>query len=357
MIDFEHDRPKTLSDLADLLTPWAIRVAVTLRLPELVDQGVTTVSELAARVSADEVALARLLRLLVCRGVFVESAAGDLALTEVAREMMGGAARKWLDLDGAGGRMETAYSGLLESIRTGEAAYPKTFGCSVWRDFESSPALSESFGSYLAELAGEWGQELAERHDWSGVSKVVDVGGGDGTLISTLLRIHPTMRGVLVDLPATALAARQRLAAAGLVDRCTVVEGSFFERLPDGGDLYVLAQVLHDWPDAEAVAILRRCAEAAGRGGRLLVVERIRSDESPSRAADAAFAAMDLRMLLLFGSLERSADQFARLAAEAGLSLRSRGDVGELGLLEFVVDPVTAERDEARRLSVAAGRT
>ncbi|ASO18897.1 ubiquinone/menaquinone biosynthesis C-methylase UbiE [Actinoalloteichus hoggarensis] len=353
MIDVEHDRPKTLSDLADLLTPWAIRVAATLRLPELVDEGVTTVSELAARVSADEVALTRLLRLLVCRGVFVESSTGILALTDVSREMMGGAARRWLDLDGAGGRMETAYSGLLESIRTGEAAYPKAFGCSVWRDFESSPRLSESFGAYLAELAGEWGPELAERRDWSGVSKVVDVGGGDGTLISTLLRGHPTMCGVLVDLPATALAARQRLAETGVADRATVVEGSFFERLPEGGDLYILAQVLHDWPDTEATAILRRCAEAAGPGGRLLVIERVRADESPDDVVDAALAAMDLRMLLLFGSMERSADEFARLAADAGLSLRTRDRVGELGLLEFVVEPVAVECGRESRLSAA----
>lgn len=355
VIDLEHDRPHTLSDLADLLTPWAIRVAVTLRLPELIDEGLTRVDELADRVSADTVALGRLLRLLACRGVLVESTTGEYALTDISREMMSESARKWLDLDGAGNRLEASYSGLLESIRTGEAAYPKTFGCSVWRDFESSSGLAESFGAYLVELAGRWGPELVERYGWSRVSKVVDVGGGDGTLLGLLLTAHPAMRGVLVDLPATTLAARRRLAAAGVLDRCEVVAGSFFERLPIGGEVYVLAQVLHDWPDAEASAILRRCVEAAGEGGRVLVIERVRCTGRPGQPVDEALAAMDLRMLLLIGSLERSAAQFARLAEDAGLALGSQAVIGEFSLLEFVVRASPARSAKSVRLSVSAG--
>src|SRR5262249_45030198 len=152
---------------------------------------------------------------------------------------------------------------------------------------------------------------------------VIDVGGGAGRLLCALLQAHRALRGTLVELSGAAMRGRDALAAAGVADRGTGVEGSFFDPLPAGGGIYLLAQVIHDWPDADAVKILRRCAEAARPTGRVLLVERLVEAE-PS----ADHARMDLFMLVLFGSGERSLAEFTALANAAGLEITATGPIG-----------------------------
>ena len=171
--------------------------------------------------------------------------------------------------------------------------------------------------------------EIAAGYDWGALGHLVDVGGGNGTLLAAILRHHPTLRGTVFDLPATAEAARTALASAGLADRADVVGGSFFEPLPPGAGGYLLSAIVHDWDDASARTILSRCAEAAGQAGAVFVVEKIGADGASLRTG------MDLRMLLYFGGKERSVDQLAALAAEAGLRLVAVHAAGPMAIVEL----------------------
>jgi hypothetical protein len=135
-------------------------------------------------------------------------------------------------------------------------------------------------------------------------------------MLAAVLEANAGARGTLVDLPETVERGRQNLTARGLADRCAFVGQSFFDPLPTGGDVYVLCRVIHDWDDEQAVTILRRCAEATGDTGRVVLIEGYDSTGDP-----AAFAEMNLRMLVLSGGRERDIDAYTALAADAGLSV------------------------------------
>ncbi|MFB4315265.1 methyltransferase [Actinomadura sp. 21ATH] len=312
-----------LGPLMDLVTPMALRVAATLRLadhlPPAGSGRGTAVEELAERAGADPDALGRLLRHLVHHGVFTEPRPGEFALDRTAallRSDHPAGMRAWLDLDGFGGRMDLAFTELAHTVRTGEPAWERVFGLPFWRYLDANPAIGASFDAAMAANPGHHAA-VADGYDWTAVRHVADIGGGTGSLIAGLLRRNPRLRGTLTDLPETADRARRHLAGLGLAGRCEVVGGSFFDPLPAGADVYLLCRVVHDWDDAAATAILRRCADAAGGTGRVLVVE----EHGSPAGADAAFAEMDLRMLVLAGGRERTIGDYAALAGAAGLRI------------------------------------
>src|SRR6185437_2143341 len=312
---------QTLAPLMDLVTPMALRVVATLRLadfaPDDGDGAGVDVAELASRAGADPDALARMLRHLVCHGVFTEPRPGQFAAGPAAallRSSHPASMRAWLDLDGFGGQMDLAFTGLAHTVRTGEPAWEQVFGQPFWAYLDANPAISASFDAVMAVDAGN--AAVVGGYDWSTVRHVADIGGGTGTLIAEVLRRNPHLRGTLADLPETAARARRYLAGLGLDGRCQVVGQSFFDPLPAGADAYLLSRVIHDWDDAAASTILRRCGEAAGSTGRVLVIESASADGDP-----AAFAEMNLRMLVLAGGRERTIDDYAALAVSAGLQV------------------------------------
>jgi len=310
---------QALGPLIDLMTPMALRVAATLRLADFMpDDGTgegVVLGDLAERAGADPDALARMLRHLVQHGVFTEPRPGQFAANQTAALLRTGQpAAMWLDLDGFGGRMDLAFTGLAHTVRTGEPAWEQVFGQPFWAYLDANPAISASFDATMAVDAGS--AAVADGYDWTTVRHVADIGGGTGTLIAEVLRHNPWLHGTLADLPETAARGRQYLAGLGLDGRCEVVGQSFFDPLPPGADAYLLSRIIHDWDDAAATAILRRCAEAAGSTGRVLVIESHAAGGDP-----AAFAEMNLRMLVLAGGRERTIDDYSALAADAGLQL------------------------------------
>jgi hypothetical protein len=316
---------QALAPLMDLVTPMALRVAATLRLADFMpDDGTgegAILGDLAERAGADPDAVARMLRHLVQHGVFTEPRPGQFAANPTAALLRtGGPAAVWLDLDGFGGRMDLAFTGLAHTVRTGEPAWEQVFGQTFWAYLDANPAISASFDATMAVDAGN--AAVADGYDWTTVRHVADIGGGTGTLIAEVLQRNPQLRGTLADLPETAARARQYLAGLGLDGRCEVVGQSFFDPLPSGADAYLLSRIIHDWDDDAASAILRRCAEAAGSTGRVLLIESAGGDP-------ASFAEMNLRMLVLAGGRERTIDDYSALAAGAGLQVTMVHDITE----------------------------
>lgn len=319
-------------ELADLLTPHAIRVAVTLGLPELLESGVADIEVLASCSGAHVDALRSVVGVLAERGFVRFTAPGTIVATALGRTLLHPHAARAFDLSSAEAQIDRAFAGLEETVRTGRPSYPSVHGQSFWEHLAGDRRLSESFDSYLADHA-VWAPGVAALTTWDGASHVVDVGGGDGAALVAILGAHPHMTGTLVELAGPIGGAARRFADAGLASRTTLVEGSFFDVLPTGGDVYLLAHVLHDWPDAEAVAILGRVADAGA--STVLVVDQV-IDEDRSAFVQAW---SDLRMRVLFGSGERTESQWRRLGVDAGLELAAVHVTELTTVLEFVPRP------------------
>jgi SAM-dependent methyltransferase len=235
-----------------------------------------------------------------------------------------------LDINSAGGRAELAFVELLGTITTGTPAYPHRYGREFWTDLDARPELRRSFDAQMNWRFRVQATQIAERFDWSRFPEILDVGGGDGTVLAAILNAHPDVRGRVLDLPPTATAATGRFAATGLDDRADAVSGSFFDPLPAGAYAYLLSDILHDWDDDHARQILAGCRRAAAPDGTVVVIEPVRG-----QGADTA---MDLFMLMCFGGRERTVDELAVLAADCGLVLHDSTPVAEgRTALEFVI--------------------
>ncbi len=304
--------------LTDLSTPWCVHVVATLRVADHIAAGKTEIGQLAAAAGADRDSLYRVLRHLVSKGLFEEPAPGGFGLNEGARALLEDPIRLGLDLDGIGGRMAHAWGTLLSAVRTGTPAYHEVFGRGFWEDLDAHPEVAASFDA----LMGPAGHGVPDPHvlvnpaDWESVRTVVDVGGGTGWLLAEVLRAHPEIRGTLVDLPRAVARSGEVFRAAGVADRVTAVAQSFFDPLPGGADLYILKSVVHDWPDREATAILKRCAEAARPSGRVVVF---------TGAGPGEEAPPELLMMVLVGGKARTLDEFRAMAHEAGMEVRAVG--------------------------------
>lgn len=324
-----------LRALADLTTPMAVRVAATLRVADHLAAGRRRAADIARVAGADADALDRLMRHLVTIGLLTRdgeeyrtTAIGDRLRTDHS-----GSRRQWLDNGAAIGRGDLSFVDLEHSVRTGRPAYRARYGRSFWADLESDPELARTFDETMGHHVQLDMEGLEHAYDWSRVGHVVDVGGGDGTMATRLLRTHGSLRVTVVDLAGPTEAAARALRREGLTSRAEVVAQSFFDPLPAGADAYLLSAVIHDWDDDDAVAILRRCVEAAGATGTVLVVEAVGvDDETPDTT-------MDLRMLVYVGGRERGLSALTAVALRAGLRLTGVHRLPHgprLALMEFV---------------------
>jgi len=305
--------------LSDLCTPWSVHVVATLRIADHIAAGNTQIDKLAAASGSDADSLLRLLRHLVGKGLFEEPAPGRFALNGLARGLLGPSGRLGLDLDGIGGRMAHAWGSLLAAVRSGAPAYHRVFGRPFWEDLQAHPDVAASFDALMGPAGhGTPDPEVLVTGGWESVRTVVDVGGGTGSLLAEILRTKPSVRGTLVDLPATVARSSQTFQDAGVADRVATVGQSFFDPLPPGADLYLLKNVLGDWPDREALAILRRCADAARPVGRVVVLGGVSPDEPGGPPPE-------LLMMVLVGGKNRSLAQFRELAHAAGLDVQAAG--------------------------------
>ena len=323
--------------LSDLCTPWCVYVVATLRIADHIDSGISRLDDLAAVAGAHAESLGRVLRYLAGKGLFFEPAPGLFALNDAARALLDPGVRLGLNLDGFGGRMARAWSSLLSAVETGAPAYDEVFGRPFWDDLAAHPHIAAGFDALMGPAGhGLPDPDIPLTGGWDSVRTVVDVGGGTGALLAAILRAHPAIHGTLVDLPRTVERSAEILEAAGVAARVTIAGQSFFDPLPAGADLYLLKNVLADWPDREASAILARCAEAAVSSGRIVVLSGV----SPEEPADPA-----LLMMVLVGGKERCLTEFSAMAAAAGLEVVSAKSHGSRFVVECraVTVPISKE--------------
>ncbi|WP_145794737.1 methyltransferase [Kitasatospora atroaurantiaca] len=295
----------------------AIAVAAELGLADQLaaPAGVST-EQLADRTGADHGSLLRLLRYLAGLGV-VTPYGDSYRLTEIGQLLRTDVEHSMHPLARLyGGSFYESFGQLIHAVRTGREAFEHLFGKNHFDHFAEHPELAELFDRAMASSAAMFGP-VVEGVDFSGARVVVDVAGGNGELLSRILRASPHLRGVLLERSHVIAAARGTMAKAGLADRCRFVVGDFTSAVPEGGDVYLLSRVLHDWDDRQCLAILERCAEAMPAGAELLIVERLLpEDDSPSLAV-----AWDVHMMCNVGGRERTADHYRRLLAAAGFDL------------------------------------
>jgi hypothetical protein len=214
---------------------------------------------------------------------------------------------------------QQAAAGLLDAVRHGGTAFEHVYG---ERFFEHLDHHAEHQAAFQGSMAGRAENEAADivaAYDFGALDSIVDVGGGEGVLLEAVVRSTARLSATLVDRPQVVGRARDRLAAAGLAHRCRFVAGDFFTSIPAGAGAYLLSRVLHDWNDVEAGRILAICREAMTDHSRLLIVEAI----LPRWASELPAAIrMDLHMMILLGSRERTEQAFRQLLSDAGFAVR-----------------------------------
>jgi SAM-dependent methyltransferase len=297
--------------------PRAVQLAAELGVADLLADGPRTSDDLARATATDAGALYRLLRALAGVGVFTEVEPGRFGLTEVGDHLRTDnprSLRSWVRFQGL---FNSVYADAMHSLRTGEPTVPAVFGEPLFDYLKSHPEKGAIFNAAMGEHSRLTGPALAAAYDFTGIDRVVDVGGGDGSFLSGVLTAYPHLTGVVYDQPYVAEAAHKRLAAAGLGERCTFVGGDFLQEIPSGGDAYLFKGVVHNWPDDRAVTVLRNCRRAMAPGGRLLLIEWV----VPTGDTFHPSKFLDLAMLFVYGGRERTREEFVKLLASAGLRL------------------------------------
>ena len=314
----------------------ALFVAAKLGIADLLADGPRGSDELARATGTHADALHRVLRFLAGVGLFREVAPGRFALTALGaglRADVPGSVRPialWLSSEATW----QSWGQLLHSVRTGQTAFAHVHGMELFDYLAAHPDAAAVFNAAMTGNTAQSGTAITAAYDFSGIRRLVDVGGGHGLQLATVLRAYPALRGVLFDRPEVVAGAAAVLEEAGVADRCEIVGGDFFAAVPPGGDAYLLRHIIHDWDDARAAAILANCRRALEGPGRLLVVEpRI----APDHREALPVLHLDLQMLVNTGGRERTDEEYRALFAAAGFRLTAvvpLGDAAQFSVFE-----------------------
>jgi hypothetical protein len=309
------------AQLADMIGGyWVSQICGTTARLGLADHlvgGPRTILDLATITSADADGLGRLLRAAATVGLFAELDGDRFELAPLGEQL--------LDGDPAGSLRDRAialtapghwltYGRLLEAVVSGETQAHAALGMDVWDYYASHEEERRHFARTMTSFSAEVSRAVVGAYDVTRFRRVIDVGGSQGVLLSALLSAAPPARGVLFDLPEVIAGAQASLGGNGQADRIEFVGGDFFEGVPDGGDLYVLKSVLHDWDDERAAQILRNVHRASAPGSRLAVIEC----PLPARPGPSHVHLANLLMLVQLGGRERTLAEYDDLLAEAG---------------------------------------
>ena len=302
-----------------LVVARAVYALAELGIADHLKEGPRSSDEIAEATGTHAPSLYRLLRTTAGLGFFTEDSDRRFSLTPLGAALRSdapGYARSSVRTL-AGPIAWGAMGEFLHSLRTGESGVEKAQGMPLFDYLGTEPEQAGRFNETMIGFHGAEPPTVASAYDFSGVARLVDVGGGTGNLLTTILLANPGLRGTLYDLPHVAQEARRQIELKGLSDRCEVTEGSFFESIPPGGDAYILSHIIHDWDEPKCLKILENCRKAIGDQGRLLLVEMVIPEGNESHPGKF----LDLMMLVFTGGMERSEGEYSALLAKAGFKL------------------------------------
>lgn len=312
----------------------ALHVAAELGLADLLKAGPRNSKELATATGTHAPSLYRVLRALGSVGVFAEDDEQRFTLTPLGTTLCRDApgSLRHFALEVLGQNHYYAWEKIMCSVKTGATAFNHAYGVSTWQFIAEHREDGRIFDEAMASFNTVIADAVLAAYDFSSCNVVVDVGGGDGSLLSAIFQANPHLRGVLVDLCHLTDSAQRRFKRLGQAERCAVVAGDFFASVPQG-DTYILKWIIHDWDDPRSVAILKNCRAAMSNEGRILIVESVL--EPGSATSFSKF--MDLNMLVMTGGRERTAAEYQALLNSAGLRLtRIVPTTTEMSVIEAV---------------------
>lgn len=317
-LDSQPEAPPQAAMLQMISGFWisrAIYIVAKLGIADHLADGPKTADEIAAATGAHAGAIYRILRALSSVGVLTEEADRRFGLTplsETLRTDAPGSLRAFATVE-LGEEHYPAWGELLYSVKTGGIAFDKHFGMPIWEFFAKNPENARTFDDAMTNVSLAVKDAVLASYDASSIRKLVDIAGGHGSLLASILKANSEMRGVLFDLPNVVEGAKKRMEAEGLSDRCEVVAGNFFESVPEGADAYILKWIIHDWDDERSIAIFKNIRRAMAEGGKLLLVEAV----VPEGGEPHFSKFIDLNMLVMTGGRERTEEEY-RLLLEAG---------------------------------------
>jgi len=319
--------------LAGFQSTQALHVAARLGIVDHLAQGPKTSRELASAVGAHEPSLSRFLGFLATTGVLAIDKEGLFTATEMGQLLRSDhpqSKRQWALLLGSP-LFWRPWGELYEAVMTGLPAFEQVFGEPFFAYLGRNEQDSQLFNAAMTS-DGSAVPEILDAYDFSGLKRIVDVGGGQGSLVVGILAQYPEARGVVYDLPSAIADAPHTLKTPEVARRCEFVGGDMFESVPAGGDAYILKRIVHNWSDEEAIRVLRNCRRAMSGNGRVLLIETIRQ---PGREYDPAGGG-DLMMLVLVTGRERTEEEYRSLYEEAGFRLSKVWPAGWRSIIEGV---------------------
>ena len=333
-----RNRAKLIEVIGGYMASQALALAAELKIADHIHNGVDTSAALAEATGSHEPSLHRLLRMLAAVGITTEPEPGRFGLTEVGDQLRSDSpdslwafTRFFTDQ-----ALFESWQSVGHTIKTGECAFDKVHGQNAYVYLSEQPELSALFNFAMSQESRIAAGQVAAGYDYSDVKTIVDIGGGDGTLLSAILGAHPHVNGVVFDSPSGVAEAEGVLASAGLSDRCEVVAGDFFESVPDGGDLYIIKSVFQDWDNEPAKALLRTVRANMPAGATLLIVGSVLTDTASTD--EPVMFLTDANMLVTAGGRERTESEFRALLAETGFAVETvaRGAAGPLSIIKAV---------------------
>ncbi len=295
----------------------SIHAAAKLNIADLLVDGPKSSAEIAKRTSANEDAIYRLLRALSSIGIFTETDPRTFAqtpLSEVLRPSVPGSMHGLAVVTGV--LHLRAWPEVVHSVKTGETAVSKVFGKEVFEHLNDDSVAAAAFDAAMSGYTASVGKAVAAGYDFSRFKDIVDLGGGNGALLSHILPTCPDTRGITFDLDHVTARATEFLSKAGLAGRCEAMSGDFFKSVP-AADAYLLKMILHDWDDEKSIAILKNIRKAMKPDGRVLAIEAV----IPPGNAPSPGKFLDVNMLVMTGGRERTEAEFRALYKAAGFEL------------------------------------
>ncbi len=327
--------------LLDLMSGYRVTIviyaAARLGIADLLSAGPMSSVDLARRTDTHEPSLRRLLRALVALGICTQLGESEFGLTPMGEYLADGAPQSMKPLAVFEGKLLwRAWESLLDSIRTGKTGAALAGFDDSFQQLAEVGAVAQTFNEAMVAFTRLVTPAVLDAYDFSGISKLMDVGGGYGELLSAILTAHPGMRGGIIDLAHCADGARKRLRDAGVSDRCEFIAGNFFESIPTGWDACILKSIIHDWNDERSQTILSNCRRALNERGKVLLVERIMPEALEPTAEHRMATLSDLNMLRGPGGCERTEHEFRALLHGSGLRMTRVLPAGPMHVIEAV---------------------